>query len=292
MAKSKYKIVLIITGVVIAAFLFLMQLDLNFDEPDDSYTPGRGTGKTTGGSGGNGDFRPSGSTRLLTGRGVRDNKILGETIAFKADSSGMADVHAFATISEKGLSKIYFHFVDSYGFEQRSGEYSVPKDANNTKIWTSRKLRRGSWKVSLKDVYSDKTLAVARFSVKSDMVQKILDGKDNKDTSTSDGNSYELKIGSWANSTSIKEANVIKANAYGYGTVYAVAKLTMEKAKWVYFHFVDEYNNQQRSSGYTAGANPKGYRLWVYRTLRRGRWTVYLRDNKKTVLAKTSFLVK
>ena len=296
MGKSKHKIILIITGIVIAAILFIMQLDLNFDEPDNNYTPNNNSHNntsTTGGSGNNDNFRPSGSTSLLTGRGVRDNKILGETVSFKADATGKANVHTFATLNENGLSKIYFHFVDSYGFEQRSGEYSVPKKANNTKIWTSKKLHRGSWKVSLKDVYSHKTLAIARFTVKSDMVQKILDGnKQNNNTSGSDSDSYVLKIGSWASRTSIKEANVIKANSYGYGTVYTVAWLTMEKAKWVYFHFVDEYNNQQRSKGYTAGANPKGYRLWVYRSLRRGRWTVTLRDNKKNILAKKQFLVK
>lgn len=292
MGKSKYKLPLIISGAVLVAFIILMQLNLDFSEPDSSYTPGSG-GAGSGSGGGTGDFRPSGTSRLATGRGVRDNQILSETVVFSADSGGMADVHAFATLNETGLSKVFFHFVDSYGFEQRSGEYSVPRDAKNTTIWTSLKLRRGSWKVTLKDVFSDKELAVARFSVKSDDVQKILDGtKDPGTGSGSDGSSYDLKIGTYADAANITEANVINANQWGQGTVYAVAVITVANPVWVYFHFVDENKNEQQSAGYTAGANPQGYRLWIYQSLRRGRWTVTLRDNKKTELAKKQFLVR
>ena len=291
MRKQRYKLILIISGIVVAAFVFLMQLNIDFSEPDSSYTPGS-AGTAGGGTGSSADFRPSGGSRLSTGRGVRDNHILSETAVFSADSGGMADVHTFATINESGLSKVYFHFVDSYGFEQRSGEYSVPRDAKNTTIWTSLKLRRGSWKVTLKDVFSNKELATARFSVKSDDIQKILDGGKDGNAPTNDGSNYELKIGTYADAANITEANIINANQWGYGTVYAVAVITVANPVWVYFHFVDENNNQQQSAGYTAGANPQGYRLWIYQSLRRGRWTVTLRDSKKQELAKKQFLVR
>ncbi|MCK4906913.1 MAG: hypothetical protein KAS64_05155 [Spirochaetes bacterium] len=237
--------------------------------------------------------KPSGKTELKVGSNIRDNKLLDQKQIFKVDASNLADVNVYSVINEIGLKKVYFHFVDSYGFEQRSAEFSVPKKAKEHILWLAHKLKRGSWKVSLKTVGSDTVLAMKRFIVKSDMVKKLLEGskKDKTDSVVISGKTT-VKVGSYATGSYLKEANIINANASGFGIVYSVARVIVQQRTLVYFSFDSDTGKNQRSNNYFAGVNQKGYRLWVYRYLPKGKWTVPVKNKSHDVLAQTSFIIR
>ncbi len=244
----------------------------------------------------NANFKPSGDTTLKVGANVRDNMLLNEKAIFKVSLAETADVYVYAKIAERGLNKIYFHFVDSYGFEQRSGEFTVPVMADKFVVWSSFKIKRGSWKVSIKDVKTDVKLSLKRFIVKSDLVKKILDH--NKKTDDIDSFSSQqksktyMKIGSHANRNYIKEASIITANKWGYGAIYVAAWIIESRAKRIYFYYENSEGANKRSRMLNAGINAKGYRLWWAQNLKKGKWKVQVKDASHTVLAEKSFIIR
>jgi len=242
------------------------------------------------------NFKASGDTELKVGANVRDNMLLNEKAIFKVSSSETADVFVYAKIAERGLNKIYFHFVDSYGFEQRSGEYTVPITADKFVIWSSFKIKRGSWKVSIKDVKTDVKLALKRFIVKSDIVKKILDdnkkGDDIDSISPQQKSKTYMKIGSHANRNYIKEASIITANKWGYGAIYVAAWIIESRPKRIYFYYENSEGVSKRSRMLNAGVNAKGYRLWWAQNLKKGKWKVQVKDASHTVLAEKSFIIR
>ena len=233
-----------------------------------------------------GDFKASGKSDVKVGANVRDNKLLNEKEIFKVTSGKTADVHVYAIITEKGLKKICFHFVDSYGVEQRSGEFSIPKDARDFIVWSSFKFKRGSWKVTVKDVASHAKLATKRFVVKSDLVRKI------RDANLAGKSKTYVKVGSHASGSYIKEANIIAANRWGHGMVYCAAWIIQKKATRIYFYFEEESGKNRHSAFYRVGVNEKGYRIWISHNLPKGKWKVQVKDASHAVLAEKSFIIR
>jgi len=84
----------------------------------------------------------------------------------------------------------------------------------------------------------------------------------------------------------------MNANASGYGIVYAVSRVVVQKRTLVYFSFDSDTGKNQRSKSYFAGVNEKGYRLWVYRYLPKGKWKVQVKNKSHDVLAETSFIIR
>lgn len=277
-------------GGLLSAIVILHLLQLE-KKPPVGTVDGSQTNRPVNNSGnGTVRFQASGQTRLKVGTGIRDNRLLRESYVLKANKQGVADVSVFAYVTDQNTGKVYFHFVDSYGFEQRSGEYTVPADARRYPVWCTYKLRRGSWKVTLKTTRGDDTVGSARFIVKSDLVHSLLDGgKDPADAAA--GDRTKLVVADWASGSGHREANLINSNRYGYGTVYAVSWVKVDKTTPVYFEFKKD-KQVKRSKTYTVGVNPNGYRLWVYFSLPKGRWTAAVKDNKGQPLAEQFFLIR
>lgn len=279
-------------GGLLSAVLILHLLQTDKKAPVAGNSNGTGqsvnSGSNTAAAGG--VFQASGRTRIKVGTGIRDNQLLRESYVLKANKEGVADVSVFAFVSEQHTGKVYFHFVDSYGFEQRSGEYTVPADARRYPVWCTYKLRRGSWKVTLKTAKGDDPVALSRFIVKSDLINTVLDGGKDPATAAA-GDRTRLVLADWANGNAHREANLISSNRYGYGTVYAVSWVIVDKTTAVYFEFRKD-KTVRRSQSYTVGVNPNGYRLWVYFSLPKGRWTAAVKDGQGQPLAERVFLIR